>query len=298
MSAFSPSDAAFEGFRVTREKPLAVLAWAGLFASTIILAAVLIVAGFAPRLEGAADFNAEDPAAVMAMLGKLAPVLIALMTVWVILSGVINAAIYRRVLEPADSRGAYLRLGRDEWRQVGALFLCLFAAMAFSLGVTLVLALPMRLLEAVGLGRFGLFLGNVVALGLQIWFGLRLSLVPALTFAAKRIDVPAAWRLTQGQLVRLLSMFVLSVVFALVVWLLISVVSTALAVLMAGGDMSVMAQLQNPQPGLSGAATGAVLVYFLISLLTPVLLMVIIQAPTAVAYRALSAAEPAGAGDI
>jgi len=298
MSAFSPSDAAFEGFRLTREKPLAVLAWAALFASTIILAALLIVSGFAPRLEGVGDLNPEDPAAVMAMLSTVAPVLIALMTIWVILSGVIGAAIYRRVLEPADSRGAYLRLGPDEWRQVGALFLCLFAALAFSIGVSVALALPMRLFDMMGLGQFGMFIGNMAALGLQVWFGLRLSLVPALTFATKKIDVPAAWKLTRGNLMRLLGMFVLSVVFAGLVWLLISVVSTALAVLMAGGDMSVMAQLQNPQPGMAGAATGAVLVYFLITLLTPVLIMVIVQAPTAVAYRALSEPEPAGAGDI
>ena len=299
MSVFSPSDAAFEGFRLTREKPLAVLAWAAIFAVTIIVAAVLIVMGFSPRLEGAADnLNPEDPAAVMTMLAKLAPVLFALMTVWVLLSGVISAAIYRRVLEPADDRAFYLRLGKDEWRQVGALFLCLFAAMIFSIGLNLLLILPMRLGEAVGGERLTVFLAEVVVLALQIWFGLRLSLLPAMTFAIKKIDVIAAWRLTRGRLWRLLGMFLLSVVFAIMVYLLITIVSTALAVGISGGDMGVLRQLQDPQAGLSGKATAGVLVYALISLLTPVLLMVIVQAPTAIAYRLLSAPEPAGAGDI
>lgn len=298
MVAFSPIDAAFEGFRVTREKPLAVLTWAGLFTATIVAAAILIVMGFAPRIEGAADFNPENPQEVMAVMTQLAPVLLALMTVWVILSGVISAAIYRRVLAPQDGRNNYLRLGKDEWRQIGALFLCLLAAMAFNIGVSIALALPARLLESSGAGAFGRALIEITTLALQIWFGLRLSLVPAMTFANQKIDILSAWKMTRGHLPRLLGMFVLSVLFAFIVWLLISIISTFLAVLMAGGDMSVMSQLQNPQAGLSAAATGAVLVYFLISLLTPVLLMVIIQAPTAVAYKALAAGESAGPGDI
>ena len=89
MSVFSPSEMAFEGFRLTRERPLAVLAWSAIFAATIILAAMLIVGGFAPRLEGAANnLNPEDPEAVVMMLAKLAPVLFALLTLWVVLSGV------------------------------------------------------------------------------------------------------------------------------------------------------------------------------------------------------------------
>ena len=135
------------------------------------------------------------------------------------------------------------------------------------------------------------FLAESLALALQVWFGLRLSLLPAMTFAVKKIDVIGAWRLTRAHFWRLLGMFFLAVVFAAMVYFLITVVSTALAVGISGGDMGVLRQLQNPEAGLSTKATAAVLVYALISLLTPVLLMVIIQAPTAIAYRALSGGE-------
>lgn len=299
MSAFSPSDAAFEGFRLTREKPLAVLTWAAIFAVTIIVAAVLIVSGFAPRLSGAAsNLNSTDPQAMVAVFAKLAPVLVALLAVWVGLSGVIGAAIYRRVLTPADSRNAYLRLGKDELRQVGALFICLFAAMIFSIGLELLLILPMRIGEAAAGQRLTKFVAEVLVLVLQIWFGLRLALLPAMTFAVKKIDVVGAWKLTAGQFWRMLGMLTLAITLAAFVYVLITLISTVIAVLISGGDLSVMRQLQAPEAGLSPQVTLAVIVYALIGLLTPVVLMVIVQAPTAVAYKALAEGEPVGAGDI
>jgi len=108
-----------------------------------------------------------------------------------------------------------------------------------------------------------------------------------MTFDTKKIDLRAAWRLTKGQMWRLLSMYILAITFAAIVYFLITVVSTALAVGVAGGDMGVIRQIQNPTAGLEPRVMGAVLIYALVGLLTPVLLMVIIQAPAAVAYRAL-----------
>lgn len=286
MSDFSPTDAAFEGFRLTKEKPVAVLAWSAIFAVTILIASMLIVMGLAPKLAGAAsNLDTDNPAAVMGALSKVAPVLLALLGVWVVLSAIISAAIYRCVLDPSDSRHAYLQFGPDEVRQIGALFICLLAAMGFSLVLSIGLVAPLQALHA---GKLVTFLGDVVILALQIWFGLRLAMLPPLTFGAKRIDVKAAWRMTKGQIPRLLSMYILAITFAAIVYFLITVVSTALAVGIAGGDMGVIRQIQNPTAGLEPRVMIAVLVYALISLLTPVLLMVIIQAPAAVAYRALS----------
>jgi hypothetical protein len=286
MTDFSPTDAAFEGFRLTKEKPVAVLAWSTIFAVTILIASMLIVLGLAPKLAGAAsNLDTDNPAAVMAALSKVAPVLLALLAVWVVLSAIISAAIYRYVLNPIDSRHAYLHFGRDEARQVGALFICLFAAMGFSLLLSVLIVAPLAATHA---GKIPVFLGDVMILSLQIWFGLRLSMLPPMTFAAKKIDVMAAWRMTKGQIPRLLSMYVLAITFAAIVYFLITVVSTALAVAIAGGDMGVIRQIQNPVAGLEPRVMIAVLIYALIGLLTPVLLMVIIQAPAAVAYRALA----------
>jgi hypothetical protein len=291
MSDFSPTDAAFEGFRLTKEKPGAVLIWSAIFAATILIASMLIVMGLAPKLAGAAsNLDTDNPAAVMAALSKVAPVLLALLGVWVGLSAIISAAIYRRVLTPAEDKNFYLRFGADEARQVGALFLCLLAAMGFSVLLSIVVVAP---LQAAGAGKIPLFIGDALILSLQIWFGLRLSMLPPMTFGIKKIDLRGAWRLTKGHMWRLLSMYILAVTFAAIVYFLITVVSTALAVGIAGGDMGVIKQIQNPTAGLEPRVMGAVLIYALVGLLTPVLLMVIIQAPAAVAYRALSKAPVA-----
>ena len=285
MTDFSPTDAAFEGFRLTKEKPGAVLIWSAIFAATILVASMLIVMGLAPKLAGAAsNLDTDNPAAVMAALSKVAPVLLALLGVWVGLSAIISAAIYRRVLTPEESRNAYLRLSADKARQVGALFLCLLAAMGFSIVLSIVIVAP---LQAAGAGRIPLFVGDALILSLQIWFGLRLSMLAPMTFDTKKIDLRGAWRLTKGQMWRLLSMYILAITFAAIVYFLITVVSTALAVGVAGGDMGVIRQIQNPTAGLEPRVMGAVLIYALVGLLTPVLLMVIIQAPAAVAYRSL-----------
>lgn len=298
MSAFSPSDAAFEGFRLTREKPLAVLAWAAIFAVTIIVAAVLIGTGFAPRLAGAAsNLNSSDPQIMIAVFAKIAPVLLALLTVWIGLSGVIGAAIYRRVLTPADSRMAYLRFGEDELRQVGALFICLFAAMAFSLALEMLFILPMRLGEATAGARFTEFVAQVAALALNVWFGLRLALLPAMTFAVKKIDVFGAWRLTRGQFWRMLGMMALAIIFAFIVYILITIISGVLAILISGGNMDIFRLLENPESGLSVPTLAALIFSTLINALTPVVLMVIVQAPTAYAYRALADGKPASDDD-
>jgi len=299
MAAFSPSDAALEGFRLTRDRPGSVLAWAAIFAITIIIAAMLIVTGFAPRISGSmGTLNTEDSAAMMRALLNLAPALLALLAVWVGLSGVIGAAIYREVLNPTDSRMAYLRLNKDEGRQVGALFTLLFAAMVFSTGVNLLLILPLRLLLALAGKGPTAFIGDTVVLALNVWFGVRLSLLPAMTFATHKIDVVAAWRLTSGQFWRVFGTLLLSFIFATMVYFLILIVAVAMSVLVAGGDMGVLAHLQNPQVGMPAQAYAAVSLYAIITLLIPVLAMVIIQAPTAVAYRALASGPDAGAADI
>ncbi len=49
MQQFSPSDAALEGFRLTREHPFAILAWSGVYFAGIILMALVMMVGIGPE---------------------------------------------------------------------------------------------------------------------------------------------------------------------------------------------------------------------------------------------------------
>ena len=83
--SFSATEAAFEGFRVTRQNPLSVLVWAGLWLVGLIVAVMILgpmTMPYASEIEAAqGDIAALSPSAVRALsLGMLAvlPVLLAL----------------------------------------------------------------------------------------------------------------------------------------------------------------------------------------------------------------------------
>ena len=77
MTVFSAVDAAFEGFRITWEKPRTLLVWTGFFVILNLLMP-LIIFGLGlntqlAALEAAADSPARDPAAELESMAALAP---------------------------------------------------------------------------------------------------------------------------------------------------------------------------------------------------------------------------------
>ena len=80
MPSFSPTEAAFEGFRLTREHPRAVLAWVGAyFVFTLSLAVLTItwVGKDFAALQALSHQTNPDPTEMMRTFGKLAPFLMA-----------------------------------------------------------------------------------------------------------------------------------------------------------------------------------------------------------------------------
>ena len=67
MNQFSASDAALEGFRLTRERPGAILAWAGVYFVGIVVMGIMMMASLGPQFIEIAKkgrFTAEDTEAV------------------------------------------------------------------------------------------------------------------------------------------------------------------------------------------------------------------------------------------
>jgi hypothetical protein len=283
MNEFSASDAALEGFRLTRERPGAIFAWAGVYFVGIVVMGLLMMASLGPQFIEIAKkgrFTPQDGEAVAGMLAESWPAFLLVLVVAVLLMSVLTAGIYRLVLRPQEKSLAYLRLGADEFR------LTTLNLMLFAIGMV---CLFTGLLASQGVEQAAPGMGVVAAAvigALTVWVGVRLSLATPMTFATGRIAVGAAWELTRGRFWPLFGMIVLAVIFYVMVWLLTSVIGVAIGALaggpeaMTGGDLTAVAGV-------------AVLVTVVMQLLLSVLQVVMIYAPFAVAYQQIHGDAPA-----
>jgi len=282
MNGFSPSEAALEGFRLTRERPGTVLAWSAVYFFGIMLIAVVMMASLDPNfieLVKRGELTTRDPEEVGAMLAQSWPAFLLVLALTVVLLSIIMAGIYRLVLRPNESGFAHLRLGKDELR-LTAVNLLLFGAgiLCLLVGFTLT-ALAERSAPAVGM------LVGAAGVAFSVWLGVRLSLATPMTFATHKMSVREAWALTRGHFWRLLGMIVLAVIFYVIIWVLITIIGFVI-IQLSGGQQAVQ-NLHSP------AAIVAFLATLAIQLLLPILQVVMIYSPLAVAYQQLHGDEPA-----
>jgi hypothetical protein len=279
MNRFSPSDAALEGFRLTRERPGTVLTWCGVYFTGMLAIALLMMVSLGPdfiALAKKGQFSADDLDAVGAMLARSGPAFVLVLVLAVALMSVLTSGIYRLVLRPGETGFAHLRFGRDELRLTavnlllfGIGMVCLFVGfVAAAAGEQVGPALGVALAVAVGV--------------VTVWIGVRLSLATPMTFATHRFSIREAWGLTHGRFWPLFGMIVLAVIFYVMVWLLISIIGLAVVGL-AGGEQG---------GAVSPVAAIAAIATLFMQLVLSVLQLVMIYSPFAVAYQQLHGDRP------
>ena len=279
---FSPSEAALEGFRLTRERPGTVFAWAGVYFTGMLVIAIFMMVSLGPQFIALAKkgMTADDVDSVAEMLTHSGPAFILVVLLAVFLVSLLTSGIYRLVLRPQEPGFAHLRLGRDELR-LTAVNLLLFAIGMLCLFLGFV---------AVAAGEqvnpaLGAVAGAVVA-AVTIWIGVRLSLATPMTFATHRFSIREAWALTHGRFWSMFGMIVLAVIFYVMVWLLISIIALAIVAVL-GGE-------QGAQSGqFSATAIAAGVATLIIQFVLQVLQLVMIYSPFAVAYQQLHGDAPA-----
>lgn len=298
--AFSASDAAFEGFRVMRRSPLAVVAW-GLF-YLLMTVAVLALAGapmanfmeMASGLEGV-DPSPEEAARLgMAYLGMISLIL----PVSLVFGAVLYAAVNRAVVRPEEKKFGYLRLGGDELRVLVVYFVLSVLMMLLALVLAIVIGLVVGILtgsNAKGAAVLAALLGGLVALGLFIWIGVRLSLAVPITVAERRIAIFDSWTLTEGRFWRLLGMGLLAFILATIVCTLLLGAIGVLIMILGGLSQLQGADLNGANMSEILAALGPAAIAWIVgSALTSALQLAIVYAPFARAYLDLKgAAAPA-----
>lgn len=301
MARFSPTEAAFEGFRLTREHPRAVLAWAIAYFLFSLALAVLTVAwvgkDFA-ALQTLSNNPNPDAAELARTFEKLSPFLLVVIPLQVVSFAVLNCAIYRSVLRPADSGMAYFRLGRDELR-MAALFIILFLLwLAALFVVTITVALAAGTLGVFG-GGLGAFVGSLVDVAmfsLAIWVFVRLSMAAPMTFDQHRLVVFGSWEFTRGSFWPLLGAYVLTVMLGVVIVVLMLVISGAVieaSFLATGGSLAKMGHdVQADVSSVGAFLTFPTILSQAFGSAMVIIYFVIVLSPAAIAYQGLAGHGP------
>jgi hypothetical protein len=291
--SFNATESAFEGFRLARRAPVAILAWSLAYAAFFVVFFVVGGRSLIHILTLIEQMKASEPS--MAELSELGRAY-GLLGLWVmplslLFGAVLNTAIARSVIAPGDRRFGYLRLGRDELRVLVvniAISLIFMAVTLVGMGVAMGLAgaagamsLPVLVLPAV--------LIALAAVGFGVWLAVRLSLAVPITFAEKRIAIFDSFAVTKGRFWPLLGMAVLAGVMTMLVSLLGSMVAAPLNLMFGGLERLTTGGASDLQ-ALLVAAWPALLVWTVVNAVLSAAQAGILYAPFASAYQAFKGA--------
>ena len=287
---FSATEAAFEGFRVVRRHPLAIVFWS--LAYLIFFAAFFGLFGGSlatlmattESLEGAQPSSQELEALGQTYLGFMALAL----PLGLVIGAVLNAAVARAVLFPAEKGFGYMRLGGDELRVLAVsviLGIVFFAVSIVLFGVVGVLAG----LAAQANAGVGILVGVLVGLGACVvlfWLAIRLSMAIPLTVAEKRIAPFASFAMTKGHALPLLGMAVIAFIMSILVTLLGTII--ALPITLATGGIQQLATMDGQSTAQILQAAGPGLIgWGVVNAIFSALQIAVVYAPFSAAYRDL-----------
>ncbi len=295
MSKFSASDAAFVGFRLVREHPRTIAVWAVLMTVLSLLTSTLTIKVAGPQLNAfmalSADNNAS-PEEMVSFMGGLAPLMGVSLIYSLALYSVMLAAVNRMVMQPGDSRSAYLRFGAEELRQAGALILVNLIFLAVYVTAILLSAILVGIGVAAGGGAIAALTGLIGFVGvacLMIYFAVRLSFASTMTFDTGRIAIRASWAMTKGHVGAMLGAYVLAIVMAVIVYLLIMTIVAAVGVIASGGIGGLGALFEPDMSSLETFFTPIGLARAVFAGVISVLTSLIIFSPAPEIYRILKA---------
>lgn len=300
--SFSATDAAFEGFRLVRRNPMALVAWtlvyliytlAALFASGGMMRSMAVWMEQVEALEnGPAPTSPEAFAPIMESYFAAMSHMLWAIPLSMIISAVLMAAVVRAVLQPDAGGFGYLRLGMDEVRAfvvtlVIGILTAIAAAVAF---VVAGIAGGVAVASFEGWGVLVMVLAMLAAGAFVIWLLVRWSLAIPITVAEKRFAIFDSFAMTKGRFWPLLGMAVIAGVMALVVMLLCGLIAMPVSMMggmsmfvgMNGDDPAEVFRNFNPaNPWMIASAVINAIIYALI--------LAVLYAPFSVAYREIKA---------
>jgi len=311
MERLDSVQTATAGFRVIQKHPWVIPIWAAVYllisvaalgaAMPIILDAISSMFDLVEN-----DVARPDPALVLGIFAKLAPLIALGVLASLVLGAIFGAAVNRSVLRPQEFRFGYLRLGMAELRQ-------LVVSVAFSL-----LYFVVSLVAIVVIGAIAAFVPDgaallvvvlcLAALAGALYLAVRFSVAPAQTFDEGRINLVGSWSLTRGSFWPLLGAYCLAIALVLGVSLALSIAGSVIGGLAGGspemmmremieGDQKVTPEELRKFLSLETFLTLGVVLSVAISSVSQALAMLIfgVTPPTAYQHLASKDIEPASA---
>lgn len=296
--AFSGSDAAFEGFRLVRRNPMALVAWTLLYAVVSLATLFAMKSAIGPMTAWAERMDALEsqspsatPEQVMEAFQGIGEVMLSMawvLPVSLIVSAMLMAAVARAVLNPRAAGFGYLRLGMDELRVFVVTLVLGILLFAAWIAVGAVVGMLAGIAGATGANWLWLFvfLAGLAGVAAIIWLAVRLSLAVPITVAENRFAFFDSFAVTRGQFWSLLGMAVIAIVMVLVISMLSWAVTLPLGMMIggeawsfgSGGDAeAVAAALDVTNPWVIASALAEAVI--------SALLVGVMYAPFAAAYR-------------
>jgi len=207
VADISVSAAAGAGFKLIGSKPVSVFIW-GLFMVLVTFVPFVLLFGqaipqFMDLMRDQMTHPATPPqlATMMPIYGRMNAASSVMQLGGVLTAAIINAAVYRAVIEPRNRGFAYLRFGmREIW-----LIVLYIAQILLWIGMIILAAIAVAVVSGVT-GHFagrswGVLAGvgaGLLAIFTLIVVALRLSMAAPMTFAAGEFRLFQSWRLTRG----------------------------------------------------------------------------------------------------
>ena len=290
---------AFEGFRIIRQKPAAVLAWGLilLIGNGLGLYVIASMAGGALhsleqlQAQAAGTMSVSDAEAMMALMPPILSAYAVALPLLLLADAVVACAVYRAVLGRDGGGFAWLAVGPAELRQFAVSVLFLLLAM----GITIVCAMFASLL-VMPLGPAGGVVGVILILAVLAAIAVRLSFFGVQTFDERRINLFGSWSLTVSRFWWLATGYVITAIMIVLVDLLCLVIFIAIVAACNGGDLKALDPVFNGDSvSLDMFRNPVTLGYLLVAngVVAPLTLALSAGSPAA-AYRALRA-QPAAA---
>jgi hypothetical protein len=293
MPDFSPTDAAFEGFRFTRERPGAVAAWACVSLVFNLLSAfvALIIGGQALRAFEALAGRADSLTDIFNLVVPAAPALAAIFAIT--LSGM--ALVYSSALRLFVGKDVELsfRIGGDE-RRVALIIATFFF---IYLGVTILVLFGLGVAASISdafttwLGGFFVWVTPAATFLAVSYVMIRLSLTPIIAVDRKRISLKESWVSTHGHFWPLAGSLILSVglffITTFIALMIVTFLNNRLSVITGGAVPKNL--LSRPELGSSGMLT--LIVSEAVSAVSYGVLLPVVLGPLVRAYQAYDAPD-------